>query len=161
MHKKMWKRFVIGVVALLGVAGTSFSQQAGKPKLIREPVQEIEEEQKNAEKKGPEKPDPVKAQKNLEVGKYYFRQKNWAAAEDRFRMSTEQNPKMTESWELLSRSCAKQKKFRQAADVLSQYVQKFPKSEEAVRFAKERVRLDKKAQEEEPPEAPPAGSGNP
>jgi predicted Zn-dependent protease len=161
MHKKMWKRFVIGVVALLYMVGTSFSQQTGKPKLIREPVQEIEEEQKNSEKKGPEKPDPIKAKKNLEVGKYYFRQKNWAAAEDRFRMSTEQDPKVTESWELLSHSCEKQKKYREAAAVLSQYEQKFPKSEEAVRFAKERVRLDKKAKEEEPPESPPAESSNP
>ncbi len=148
MHNIIWNRLAIGAITLLWFSGTAFSQQMGKPKLIREPVQEAEEAAKNREEMGPEKPDPVKAKKNLEVGKYYFKRKNWAAAEDRFRISTVQNPKITETWELLARSCEKQKKYGEAAAVLTQYEQKFPKSEEAAKFAKERIRLEKMALEE-------------
>lgn len=148
MHNLIWNRLAVGAIPLLWFSAMAFSQQTGKPKLIREPVQEVEEATKHAEEMGPEKPDPVKAKKNLEVGKYYFKRKNWAAAEDRFRISTVQNPKITETWELWSRSCEKQKKYGEAAAALSQYEQKFPESEEAAKFARERIRLEKKAREE-------------
>jgi hypothetical protein len=143
-------RSFIALILILGTTAATWSfTQTGKPKLVREPIQDAPtEEQKKAESNAPVKPDPVKAKKNFEVGKYYYGQKKWAAAADRFQLASAQAPAFVDAWRFLARSYEHQKKIKEAIQVFLDYEKKFPGSPAVSEFSGERERLEKKLKKE-------------
>lgn len=133
-------------LCFLVVAGSlvlsGFAQQGGKPKLIREPVQDDAPEASAADVKPQH--DPLKADKSVEIGKYYFKQGKWEAAAGRFREALNYKADFPEAYQWLARSFEKQKKYKEAAAALQEYEQKFPSSPMAGPLRKERQRLEEK-----------------
>jgi predicted Zn-dependent protease len=138
-------KWIIALVVTMGLGATAWAgPQTGKPKLIREPVQELPAEEEKTTKEVEVKADPVKAKKNLEVGKYYFGQKKWEAAADRFQLATRQAPALTDAWRYLVQSLERQNKIPETIQLCMEYEKKFPGSSAATEFSKERQRLENK-----------------
>ncbi len=144
----LYRSLLCTAILLGGLAASRAAAQTGKPKLVREPVQDAPVEVEKVDKDAPVKPDPVKAKKNFEVGKYYYGQKKWAAAADRFQLASAQAPAFTDAWRYWSRSCERDKKIKEAIQVLLDYEKKFPGSPAVSEFAAERQKLEKKMKKE-------------
>lgn len=139
------KRHLIACVIALGTLSVvAFAIQSGKPKLVREPVQEEKPEADTTAAAAPEY-NPAKAEKSVGVGKYYFRQGKLEAAIGRFRDALVHKPDYPDAYLWLARSYEKLKKYKEAAAALLEYEQKFPKSHFVESLKKERLRLEQKS----------------
>jgi tetratricopeptide (TPR) repeat protein len=153
--------FVYLIPLLLLFLGIPLFGQEGrsgrKPVLIRpEPtadkVEEVEE--------GPPEPDPQKAKEHVEVGDFYYKRKNYSAAEERYREAIQFNPKWAKAYEklvgLLEKQHAfgklvglleKQHAFGEAVKVCEQFVQSSDSSKDVKRFQEWSIKLKAKAAE--------------
>lgn len=130
---------------LLSLAPQAMAQQGGKPKLVRDPVQEdVPEPDPNAPPAVAEY-NPLKAEKSLNVGKYYMKQDKPEAAAGRFQAALAYKPDYPEACRWLARAYEKQKDYKKAAAVLLEFETKFPNSPAVPNLRKERLRLEKKS----------------
>lgn len=104
-------------------------QGGRKPVLIR-----ADEPEKNAEEAF--LPDPNEAKRHMEVGKYYFKRKNYKAAEERFKMAIRHMPIWPEPYERLVKALQKQKKIEAAVDVCELFLATNPDHKKASAFEK-------------------------
>lgn len=112
-----------------------------KPVLIREP--EKPEKAENApEIQTPAQPDPALAEKNFDVGTYYFKRKRYDAAIDRYKEAIRFKPNYFEAYKWLAKAYEKKKDFASALNTYEQYVQKFADADE---FKREIQRLQEQA----------------
>ena len=121
------------------------AQQGGKPKLVREPVQEDLPEADPDKADATTEYNPLKAEKSLNVGKYYMRQGKVDAAVGRFRAALAFKPNYPEACRLLARAYEKQKKYKEAAAALLEFETKFPDSPAVPDLRKQRLQLEKKS----------------
>jgi predicted Zn-dependent protease len=145
----MNRRTICGFVSLviflvLSTGPHAIGQQGGKPKLVREPVQEDQPEA-DPDKAAAAEYNPLKAEKNLKVGKYYMDQGKVDAAVGRFRAALASKPDYPEACRWLVRAYEKQNKFKEAAAALLEFETKFPNSPAVPEFKKQRLRLEKKS----------------
>ena len=140
--------FVCLIPLLLMFLGIPLSGQEGrskrKPVLIRvdptaDKVEEAEE--------GPPEPDPQKAKEHLEVGDFYYKKENYAAAAERYREAIQFNPKWATAYEKLVRVLEKQNAFGEAVTVCEQFVQSSDSSKDVKRFQEWSIKLKAKAEE--------------
>jgi len=89
-------------------------------------------------------PDPVQAKKNLEVGDFYFRKKNFKAAAERYRDAVRYGPKSSKSYSKLVRALEKLEAFLEAAEACNEFIQQNPESNKVPEFQRKAVELDKK-----------------
>jgi tetratricopeptide (TPR) repeat protein len=146
----MNRRFFCGSIALiaclfLSTGPYAICRQGGKPKLVREPVQEDQPEADPDKTPAVAEYNPLKAEKNLKVGKYYMDKGKVDAAVGRFRAALASKPDYPEACRWLARAYEKQKKFKEAATVLLEFETKFPNSPAVPDFKKQRLRLEKKS----------------
>lgn len=98
-----------------------------KPVLVRpEPAEDTTD--------APVPYDPVRAEKEVEIGDFYFRRDNYKAAEARYREAIRYNPRLVSAYEKLIRSLEKLKEPREAIEVCRQFVNENPDSDQARRF---------------------------
>lgn len=101
-----------------------------KPILIREDQteQKIEEEifLRN----------PEEAKKNVEVGDFYFKKKNFRAAESRYRRAIKYNTEWPKSYEKLINLFERQGDFDSAIEICYEFVDANPSSKKAKDFEK-------------------------
>lgn len=111
--------FAAGLLAI-AFAAPSLAQETPrkKPVLVRR------DRANNAEAE-PEviTPDPAEALKNLKVGDFYFRKRNYKAAADRYRDAVKYGPKNPEAYEKLVRSLEKLDDFAGALKVCDEFIQ--------------------------------------
>ena len=140
--------FVCAIPLLLLFLGIPLLAQEGrsgrKPVLIRpdptaDEVEEVEE--------GPLEPDPQKAKEHVEVGDFYYKRKNYSAAEERYREAIRFNPKWVTAYEKLVRLLEKQHAFGEAVKVCEQFVQSSDLSKDVKRFQEWSIKLKAKAGE--------------
>ncbi len=140
--------FVCLIPLLLMFLGIPLFGQEGrskrKPVLIRvdptaDKVEEVEE--------GPPEPDPQKAKEHLEVGDFYYKRENYAAAAERYREAIQFNPKWATAYEKLVRVLEKQNAFGEAVTVCEQFVQSSDSSKDVKRFQEWSIKLKAKAEE--------------
>ena len=146
----MSRRIICGPLALvicltLSARPHAVGQQGGKPKLVREPVQEDQPEADPDKTAAATEYNPLKAEKNLKVGKYYMDQGKVDAAVGRFRAALASKPDYPEACRWLVRAYEKQNKLKEAAAVLLDFETKFPNSPAVPDFKKQRLRLEKKS----------------
>ncbi len=127
-------------IPLFGQEGRS----GRKPVLIRpdptaDKVEEVEE--------GPPEPDPQKAKEHVEVGDFYYKRENYAAAIERYREAIQFNPKWAKAYEKLVGALEKQNAFLEAVKVCEQFVQSSDSSKEVKRFQEWSIKLREKAKE--------------
>jgi tetratricopeptide (TPR) repeat protein len=106
-----------------------------KPILIREDQTESKVEEEIFTR------DPVAAEKNLEVGDFYFKRKNFKAAEARYRRAIKYNTEWPKAYEKLIQVYERQGDFDSAIEVCYEFVDANPSSKKAKDFEKRATRF--------------------
>lgn len=95
--------------------------------------------------------DPAQARKNLEIGEYYFKRDNYAAAEHRFIDAIEYDKSWPESYKKLIETYEKMEKFESAAEVCRKFVDNNPESSQLDYFSRiadeYRLKAERKAED--------------
>ena len=87
----------------------------------------------------PERYDPYAAEKNIEVGKFYLKKKNYDAAIERFKQAIADRPGYALPHRLLGEAYEKKREYASAAEQYEKFLAIVPNSPEA---ADVRKRLD-------------------
>jgi len=93
--------------------------------------------------------NPLKAEKNLEVGKYYLKKGNWDAAIDRLKDSIRYKSNFAEPHRLLGEAYEKKGNLKEAVAFYEKYLKILPGAEDAdkvrKRIEKLQEQIDKRA----------------
>lgn len=84
--------------------------------------------------------NPLQAEKDLQIGNYYFKKGSYRAAALRFRRATKWNDGFAEAWLRLGEAEEKQKDSQAAKEAFSKYLQLSPEAKNAAEIRK---KLDK------------------
>jgi outer membrane protein assembly factor BamD (BamD/ComL family) len=113
-------------------------QSHREPKMIRDTG--VAEGKDNIEAKTAKEPNPKLAEKNVNIGNYYLKQKNYAAAVQRFLEAIEYQADLIQAYDGLARAYEKKGEIIKAIDAFKGFLAKNPDSPKAPEF---RTRLDK------------------
>jgi tetratricopeptide (TPR) repeat protein len=89
--------------------------------------------------------DPHKAQKEVEVGDYYYRRENYHAAESRYQEALVYKPKDADATFKLAQTQEKLKQFDEARDNYTAFLKIFPQGKQADEARKALDRMPKEA----------------
>jgi tetratricopeptide (TPR) repeat protein len=103
-----------------------FAQKAEPPKPVQEPAEE-DESYKTKEYSF----NPLQAQKEVQVGNFYFKKKDYKAAAGRFLEATRWNKNLAEAYLRLGDAEEKLKNPKAAQEAYAMYLQLDPNSKEA------------------------------
>ncbi len=92
--------------------------------------------------------NPHRAMKNIEVGDYYFKRKNYSAAVSRYREALVWKPNDAEAIFHLARALEKTGDFQEAREDYQQYLKLLPKGPEAAEAEKALQRLSSRGKAE-------------
>ena len=106
-----------------------------KPILIREDPSEKKVEEEIFTR------NPEEAEKNLEVGDFYFRKKNFRAAEERYRRAIKYNTEWPKAYEKLIQLYERQGDLDAAIEVCYEFVDANPSSKNVDEFEKRAARF--------------------
>ena len=90
-------------------------------------------------------PDPFEAQRNLQVGDFYFKRRNYQAAAERYRQAIQYAPKSPPSYFKLIRALEKLNQISEAHQVCRQFIDENPESEKVKEFQKKAEALQAQA----------------
>ncbi len=79
-------------------------------------------------------PDPIEAQRHIRVGDFYFRRKNFEAAEERYREAVKYFPRRPDSYLKLIRALEKMEKFEEALAVCREFIEANPEAPQVEQF---------------------------
>jgi tetratricopeptide (TPR) repeat protein len=135
--------FVLTLVATLTWAPFCPSQtRAKQPGLIRDT--EEAEGKDDSQSKKPKEYDPIESEKNLKIGDYYLKQKNYRAAIQRYLEAIEYQPSRSEAYESLARAYERNEQHAKVAEVYREFLSKNPESPRASEFLKKIAKLEEK-----------------
>ncbi len=127
------------MIGFLVAASVSFAQTRSRPALIRDTsVAEGKTEEESKEKKF----NPLEAQKNVKVGDFYYKRKNYGAAIRRYQEALEYQPNYIKAFERLGKTYEKSGEKQKAIDLYKQFIDKYPGSPKASDFKNRIVRLE-------------------
>lgn len=113
-----------------------------KPILIREEQTEKKEKEEEIFVHNPEQ-----AKKDVEVGDFYFKRKNFKAAESRYRRAINYNTEWSEAYEKLIKLFERQGEIDSAIEVCYEFVEANPSSKKAKDFEQRATRFKEKRTE--------------
>lgn len=130
------KSALIAVCFCPFLAVTAYSQP---PQTVPEPQRKpvlIRDERTPGESQEEEavEPDPFEAKRNLQVGDFYFKRKNFKAAVERYRDAVRYAPSHTKAYEKVIRALQKMEEFEEAAGVCRQFISTNPQSAQVPEF---------------------------
>lgn len=134
----------LSVLASLGHAQTSGQRPPVQkpPELIRDTgVAEGKTDPETAKKK---EYSPLKAEQNLKIGDYYYKQKNYIAAIGRYQEALEYQPNLIAAYESLGRAYEKNGDKDKALALYKDFLKNYPQSPKAADFKSKCARLEKK-----------------
>lgn len=117
---------ILALICLGGVSAAALGQKTAsgkkKPVLIRA--------DRTTNKDEPELilPDPIQAERNLRVGDFYFKKKNFKAAIERYRIAIQYGPKRPDSYLRLAKTHEKLGQLSEALETCRQFVDLNPDS---------------------------------
>lgn len=88
--------------------------------------------------------DPYRAQKNVEIGTFYFKKGNYDAAIDRFEEATHYQPNLAKPWSLMAEAYEKKHDYRRASDSYKKYLEIYPSAPDAASIKKRIGQLERK-----------------
>ena len=135
MQKRLAWTVMIG---FLVAASLSLAQTRGRPSLIRDTSVAEGKPEESKEKKF----NPLEAQKNVKVGDFYYKRKNYGAAIRRYQEALEYQPNYIKAFERLGKTYEKSGKKQKAIDLYQQFIDKYPKSPKTADFKNRIVRLE-------------------
>jgi tetratricopeptide (TPR) repeat protein len=132
------------ILSALVITGIGIAQELPKkpPVLIRDT--DVAEGKTDAETAKKKEYSPVKAQADLKVGDYYYKQGNYAAAISRYQEAIEYQPSLVEAFEGLGRTYEKKGDKEKALAVYKSFLKNFPDSPKAQEFQTLCAKLEKK-----------------
>jgi len=144
---RIWKS-EIGTCALMVILVTAVGgytqSRPSKPTLIRDTATAEGKEEADAKEK--EKVlSPLEAEKNLKVGDFYFKKKNYSAAIQRYLQALQHQPNLIRAYESLGKAYEKNGEHSKALNVYKDFLQKYPDSPKAPDFQSRISDLEKKS----------------
>ncbi len=118
------------------------SQSAPKPELIRDT--DIAERKESVADSTPKERNPLLAEKNIDIGNFYFKKKNYAAAIQRYLDAIEYHPGSLRAYEALARAYEKNDEIPKAIEACRDFILKNPDSPKAAEFRSKLIELEKK-----------------
>jgi tetratricopeptide (TPR) repeat protein len=106
-----------------------------KPVLVRDYELDKQKEEEVREY------SPPKAKENVEVGDFYYKKRNYKAAEERYRIAIDYNTKWDESYEKLIKTLEKQGKYEEAVEICDLFIEINPSSREVEKFREQREKF--------------------
>jgi len=88
-------------------------------------------------------PDPALSEKNLSVGDFYFKRKNYEAAIGRYAEAIEYQPDSTRAYDSLARAYEKIEEHGKAIDTYKRFIEKNPNSPKIAEFQSKISKLEK------------------
>src|SRR5206468_7829165 len=132
------------MVILVSGAGSYAQSRPSRPALIRDTATAEGKEEADAKEK--EKVfSPLEAEKNLRVGDFYFKKKNYSAAIQRYVQALQHQPSLVRAYESLGKAYEKNGERAKALNVYKDFLQKFPDSPKAPDFRSRISELEKKS----------------
>ena len=119
------------------------SQTSKEPKLIRDT--EVAEGKEEAEKQAVKEPNPKLAKQYINIGNYYLKQQNYAAAIQRFAEAIEYDKDEFKAYEGLIRAYEKSGELLKAIDTCKGFLEKNPESSKASEIRDKLAKLEKKS----------------
>jgi tetratricopeptide (TPR) repeat protein len=99
----MSKNFLIFISFIVLASSLCITAQSKRPALIRDT--DLAEGKDESEIVLPKEYNPAEAVKNLKVGDFYFRKKNWEGAIERYFEALQYQPDLRQAREKLRRAC--------------------------------------------------------
>lgn len=133
-----------GVVVLLGVLAAAWvlGQPPRKPVLHRDEVDKPAEEVVEVRRR-----DPERARKEAEIGDFYMRRDNYAAAEARYREAAAWDPQWAEAHEKWAKALWEQGKWTEAVEVCKDFLARNPEARDRKGIEKLLAKYEKKIAE--------------
>ncbi len=146
----MMKRFAIlqlCVISLLMywmLPALSQSQNSRKPPaLIRDTG--VAEGKENTDAEKTKEVNPLLAEQNVDIGNFYFKKKNYAAAIQRYLEAIEYQPDSIRAYEALTRAYEKNGEPAKAINAYKAFIKNYPNSPKAPEFRGKIAKLEKKS----------------
>ena len=115
--------------------------QAGEPKLIRDT--DIAEGKDSAEASAPKGPNPILALQNVNIGNYYLKQKNYAAAIQRFTEAIEYQADLPKAYEGLAMAYERNGQIHKSVETYKGFLEKNPDSPKVPQFRSRLAKLER------------------
>jgi tetratricopeptide (TPR) repeat protein len=122
------------------VAAQSASQRP--PALIRDT--DTAEGKEITDASTPKEPDPILSEQNLNIGNFYYKQKNYAAAISRYLEAIAYQPDSIRAYDALTRAYEKNDQPDKAIAAYKQFIGKNPNSPKTAEFLARLAKLEKK-----------------
>ena len=135
-----WLLFLLLFSSLSPAAGARSSQE---PRLIRDTG--IAEGEENTETPAVKEPDPKLAERDVTIGNFYMKKKNYDAAIQRFLEALEYKKDSHQAYEGLIRAYEKIGEIRKAINACKDFLEKNPDSPKASEFRKKLAKLEKQS----------------
>jgi tetratricopeptide (TPR) repeat protein len=128
----------------------SSSKPASPPNDDLKPKSSDKKKKDTATKNAPDQPawDPLRAEKDLEVGQYYMRKGDLDAAIDRFQDATEAKPGYAVPFKYLGEAQEKKGLKKQAIKSYQRYLDLYPHAEDGEKIKKKLEKLYKEVEKE-------------
>jgi outer membrane protein assembly factor BamD (BamD/ComL family) len=135
-----WLLFLLLFSSLSAAADAQSSQE---PRLIRDT--DIAEGEEKTETPAVKEPNPKLAERDVTIGNFYMKKKNYAAAIQRFLEAIEYKKDSPQAYEGLIRAYEKNGEIRNAINACKGFLEKNPDSPKASEFRKKLAKLEKQS----------------
>ena len=122
------------------VAAQSASRKP--PALIRDT--DTAEGKESADVSTSKELDPILSEQNLNIGNFYFKKKNYAAAIRRYLEAIEYQPDSIRAYDALTRAYEKDNQPDKAIAAYKQFIEKYPNSPKCLEFSARLTKLENK-----------------
>ena len=133
-----WLLFLLLLSSLSTAADAQSSQE---PRLIRDT--DIAEGEEKTETPVVKEPNPKLAERDVAIGNFYMKKKNYAAAIQRFLEAIEYNKDSAQAYDGLIRAYEKNGEIRNAINACKGFLERNPDSPKASEFRKKLSKLEK------------------
>jgi tetratricopeptide (TPR) repeat protein len=141
-HIGRFSKCLIFNALIITVVGVAQELPKKTPVLIRDT--DVADGKTDAETAKKKEYSPIKAQADLKVGDYYYKQGNYSAAIGRYQEALEYQPSLVEAFEGLGRTYEKKGDKEKALVVYRSFLKNFPDSSKAQEFQALCAKLEKK-----------------
>jgi outer membrane protein assembly factor BamD (BamD/ComL family) len=121
---------------------SSIQAQSREPRLIRDT--DVAEGKDASASQAPKEPNPVLALQNLNIGNYYLKQKNYAAAIQRFLEAIEYQVDLLKAYDGLTEAYEKNGEIQKAVTIYKDFLTKNPDAPKIDQFRSRLAKLEKK-----------------
>jgi tetratricopeptide (TPR) repeat protein len=126
------------VSAFWGASADDLKKDQPAPTVTKEEVPQEEDESVKTEEYAF---NPLRAEKELSVGNYYYKKGSYRAAANRYREATKWNPGYGEAWLRLGEAAQKQKDTAAAKEAFAKYLEISPDAKDAAEIRKKLEKL--------------------